>query len=75
MAVARTPAVLPLDGAEYALVALNFTDAEQTTEFWFPAAGDYDERIDGAAALNGVVAYQPVSFTVPSNHGRAWVQR
>jgi hypothetical protein len=60
-------------GTTYALVALNFTDAEQTTNFWFPVAGDYPERLEGRAHLNAVPAGQAVSLTIPSNYGCIWL--
>ena len=60
-------------GTTYALVALNFTDAEQTTEFWFPVAGDYPERLEGRAPLRALPAGQAVSLTIPSHYGGVWL--
>ena len=57
----------------YALVALNFTDVEQTTAFWFPIAGDYTERLEGRAHLSAVPAGHAVSLTIPSHYGCVWL--
>jgi maltooligosyltrehalose trehalohydrolase len=60
-------------GAQWSLVALNFTGSPQTSTYAFPNAGTYAEQIDGPAAnLVGVVAGAPQPFTVPSNYGRVW---
>ena len=60
-------------GPTYALVALNFTDAEQITEFWFPVAGDYPERLEGRAPLRAVPAGPAVALTIPSHYGGVWL--
>ncbi|MGD6978843.1 MULTISPECIES: alpha-amylase family glycosyl hydrolase [Citricoccus] len=57
----------------YALVALNFTEQEQATSFWFPRAGDYRERLHGIHDLHAVPEGQPTAFTVPSHYGRVWM--
>jgi 1,4-alpha-glucan branching enzyme len=57
----------------YALVALNFTDAEHTTTFWFPIAGDYTEQLAGQAHLHAVPAGHAVPLTIPSHYGGIWL--
>jgi maltooligosyltrehalose trehalohydrolase len=58
---------------KYALVALNFTDADLDTVFWFPIAGNYQDCLHGRDSLNNVVPYQPVNISVPSNYGKVWL--
>lgn len=57
----------------YALVALNFTDTDQETQFWFPIAGAYREALGSAGELAHVVAGAPTTLKVPSNYGRVWL--
>lgn len=61
------------DDSGYALVALNFTDTDQQTQFWFPSGGDYREALTGSGDLTGVVAGGPTTLDVPSNYGRVWL--
>jgi maltooligosyltrehalose trehalohydrolase len=61
------------DPSGYALIALNFTDTDQETQFWFPGGGTYREALEGSDNLTGVVAGAPTSLTVPSNYGRVWL--
>lgn len=56
----------------YALVALNFTGDDITTEFWFPRAGTYRELLHGSQ-LEVSEALSPVSITIPSNYGCVWM--
>ena len=55
----------------YSLVALNFTDADVRTVFWFPIAGTYLEELEGGK-LYGVATNVPTPITVPSNYGCIW---
>jgi 1,4-alpha-glucan branching enzyme len=57
----------------YALVALNFTDAEHTTAFWFPIAGDYTEQLAGRTNLRAVPAGHAVTLTIPAHYGGCWL--
>jgi maltooligosyltrehalose trehalohydrolase len=56
----------------FSLVALNFSDADQTVPFWFPIAGDYHEELHGLDNLAGITAGAQVWLQVPSNYGRVW---
>jgi hypothetical protein len=58
----------------FSLVALNFSDADQTVPFWFPTAGTYAEQLIGNASdlLQNVRALTQVDLTIPSNYGRIW---
>jgi len=61
-------------GNRFSLIALNFTDSDQTVPFWFPLDGNYQELLDGQAgdSLTGVIANNPVQLHIPSNYGRIW---
>lgn len=59
-------------GGAFSLVALNFSDADQTVPFWFPIAGDYQELLHGQDTLTGVQALAQRAITIPSNYGRIW---
>ena len=63
-----------IEGTSFSLVALNFTDAEQTVPFWFPLAGDYIEQLHGSPVDNrmNVAALSEQSITIPSHYGRVW---
>lgn len=61
-------------GGKYALIALNFTDADLYTEFWFPHGGNFTEMLHGNDNLNGVVPYVPYTIKIPSNYGRIWIR-
>ena len=53
------------------LIALNFTDTEQTIPFRFTRTGSYREQLHGQdnfAATEGEERW----LTVPSNYGRIW---
>jgi 1,4-alpha-glucan branching enzyme len=62
------------EGANFSLVALNFTDAEQIAPFWFPFDGDYHEQLHGRPEdqLLGVKKLTEQWLKVPSNYGRVW---
>ncbi len=59
--------------AGYLLAALNFTDQNINTRFWFPRAGNYREMLHGEENLSAVPQNSPVSITLPSNYGRVWL--
>jgi 1,4-alpha-glucan branching enzyme len=58
----------------FTLVALNFSDADQSVPFAFPVGGTYGEMLHGDPAdmLAGVTANTPTTLRVPSNYGRIW---
>jgi maltooligosyltrehalose trehalohydrolase len=63
-----------LEGPHFSLVALNFTDHEQTVPFWFPLPGNYIEQLHGQQSderLN-VAALSEQWLTIPSHYGRVW---
>lgn len=61
-------------GNRFSLVALNFTDSDQTVPFWFPQDGNYQELLNGQPGdiLSGVIANNPVQLSIPSNYGGIW---
>jgi 1,4-alpha-glucan branching enzyme len=56
----------------FSLVALNFSDCDQTVPFWFPMSGDYYEELHGLENLINVSSNMPYHLTIPSNYGRIW---
>jgi maltooligosyltrehalose trehalohydrolase len=59
--------------SQYTLVAVNITESDQTTPFWFPVAGDYAEELHGGdLGLKDVVALQETQLVIPSHYGRIW---
>lgn len=60
------------DSSHYALVALNMTDRDLTTQFWFPVTGSYSNKLAPYGTLQVAHANSPTSFTVPSNYGAVW---
>jgi maltooligosyltrehalose trehalohydrolase len=60
------------DDSAFSLVALNFSDVDQTVPFWFPIGGEYREELHGVDSLHGVIQLQQRWLTVPSNYGRVW---
>jgi 1,4-alpha-glucan branching enzyme len=59
------------NAAAVSLIAVNFTDVEQSVPFVFTRAGNYTEQLHGVdnfAAESG----QEHWLTVPSNYGRMW---
>jgi maltooligosyltrehalose trehalohydrolase len=59
-------------GNRFSLVALNFSDFDQTVPFWFPIAGNYAEQLSAKNSLQNVPALTEVSLQIPSNYGRVW---
>ena len=60
-------------GAQYTLVAVNFSDTDRTIPFWFPMAGDYVEELHGGALdLRNVLSLRQVDLDIPSHYGRIW---
>ncbi|PSO21505.1 alpha-amlyase [Bradyrhizobium sp. MOS003] len=60
-------------GAQYTLVAVNFSDTDRTVPFWFPMAGDYVEELHGGALdLRNVLSLRQVDLDIPSHYGRIW---
>jgi hypothetical protein len=60
------------DDLAYSLVALNFSDQDQTVPFRFPFAGEYREELHGDDNLSSVPSDREQQLTVPSNYGRIW---
>jgi 1,4-alpha-glucan branching enzyme len=56
---------------KFSLVALNFSDSEQTVPFWFPITGNYQEELHGENLID-VPSYEEYWLTIPSNYGRIW---
>ncbi|MHC2722218.1 alpha-amylase family glycosyl hydrolase [Bradyrhizobium diazoefficiens] len=60
-------------GAQYTLVAVNFSDTDRTIPFWFPMAGNYVEELHGGALdLRNVLSLRQVDLDIPSHYGRIW---
>ena len=63
-------------GTAYTLVALNMSGQEQWAPFWFPIAGNYQEKLHGGEEpqlnLSGVGALQETWLAIPPNYGRVW---
>ena len=57
-------------GPKFSLVALNFSEQEQTVPFTFPFSGDYREELPGYNDLDGVIAGEERWLTIHSNFGR-----
>lgn len=57
---------------QFSLIALNFSDSEQSVPFWFPISGDYQEELHGQNNLSGVPSYEEYWVNIPSNYGRIW---
>jgi 1,4-alpha-glucan branching enzyme len=62
------------EGARFSLVALNFSDVQQTVPFWFPMNGTYEEQLHQRLEdrLPGITALTEQWITVPGNYGRVW---
>lgn len=56
----------------FSLVALNFSNSDQSVPFWFPITGDYQEELHPENNLSSVPSYQEYWLTIPSNYGRIW---
>jgi len=59
-------------GQSFSLVALNFTDQDQTVLLPFPLAGDYLEELHGERNQTGLAANEERWVTIPSNYGCIW---
>ena len=57
---------------KFSLIALNFSEVEQTVPFWFPIAGKYREELHGECNLVDVSSYEEHWLNIPSNYGRIW---
>lgn len=61
---------------DFSLIALNFSDQDQTVPFVFPLDGDYDEELhgekDSSLNLKNVVGGMNTMISIPSNYGRIW---
>ena len=57
---------------DFSLIALNFSDQEQTVPFAFPFGGDYREEFHEYDNLKEIVGGEDSWLTVPSNYGRIW---
>ncbi len=58
--------------SSYSLVALNFSDQDQTLPFTFPHSGSYREELHSNDTLADVTAGVEHWLTIPSNYGRIW---
>lgn len=59
------------DAAVVSLIAVNFTDVEQSVPFLFKRTGNYAEQLHGLDNF-AAEAGQEHWLTVPSNYGRIW---
>jgi 1,4-alpha-glucan branching enzyme len=59
----------------FSLVALNFTDQDQSVLFGFPLSGDYLEELHGERNLTGFAADEERWVTIPSNYGCIWTHQ
>lgn len=59
----------------FSLVALNFTDQNQSVPFTFPLAGDYKEELHGQYNLTGLAAEEERLLVIPSNYGCIWTRQ
>lgn len=62
-------------GSTFSLIVVNFTDQQQATSFAFPISGNYNEQIEGAQNLPGVVAGVAHPLSIPSNYGCIWTAK
>lgn len=62
-------------GQSFSLVALNFTDQDQTVLLPFPLAGDYQEELHGQNNQTGLAANEERWVTIPSNYGCIWTHQ
>jgi maltooligosyltrehalose trehalohydrolase len=60
----------------FSLIALNFSDQDQTVPFVFPLDGDYFEDLHGndvdSLNLKNVASGIETNIVIPSNYGRVW---
>lgn len=54
------------------LVALNFSNTDQTVAFRFPRAGNYTELLHGQDNKTGTSTDTDQQLFIPSNYGRIW---
>lgn len=57
---------------KFSLVALNFSDSEQSVPFWFPISGNYREELHEENNLSSVPSHEEYWVTIPSNYGQIW---
>jgi maltooligosyltrehalose trehalohydrolase len=57
-------------GQNFSLIALNFSDQEQTVPFNFPLDGDYVDELPGYNDLEGVTGGKERWLNIHSNYGR-----
>ena len=55
------------------VVALNFSDYDQSVEFTFERGGDYYEQLHGEDNLLGINDKDRHTLHIPSNYGRVWL--
>src|SRR5262249_37254841 len=60
------------DAQRFSLVAINFTDTDQSVLFRFPRAGSYREELHGSDNLSGLAVNEERWINVPSNYGCIW---
>jgi len=56
--------------ANFSLVALNFSDQEQTVAFAFPLAGKYVDELPGYESLGQIASGEVRAINIHSNYGR-----
>jgi 1,4-alpha-glucan branching enzyme len=57
-------------GTNFSIVALNFSDQEQTVAFNFPFAGKYVDELPGYECLDQIASGEARAINVHSNYGR-----
>ena len=57
-------------GTNFSLVALNFSDQEQTVAFTFPFTGKYIDELPGYESLGQIASGEVRAINVHSNYGR-----
>lgn len=58
-----------------AIVAVNFSDYEQTVNFTFESGGDYFEQLHQTDKLLNIVDNDTRELRVPSNYGKVWLKK
>ena len=61
-------------GGAFSLVALNFSDQDQTVPVVLPVGGNFKEELHGIDNLSNVSAGISHWVSVPSNYGRVWTR-
>ena len=59
-----------VDGQNFSLIALNFSDQEQNVPFTFNFAGNYIDELPGYQDLGNVAQGETRIINVHSNYGR-----